>query len=105
MFSQFFSCHLSDDLKLLLLLKLNYPFLDLIILGLFVHLSALLYCLPNLIEPTDDILRDFELQLVYVLILHVFDSRTDEVLIHALAEQRTGLKDESHLLFCQEFSG
>lgn len=91
MLLQLFPSHLPNDLKLLPLLKLHNPFFDLIIFGLFMHLSAFLDCLSDLVEPADYIFCDFQFQLVDVFILHVFYGRSDEIFIHAFAEQWTGL--------------
>lgn len=102
MLLQFFPSHLPNDLKLLPLLKLHNAFFDLVILGLFMHLSTFLDCLSDLVEPADDIFCDFQLQLVDVFILHVFYGCTDEVFIDAFAEEWTSLQDESHLLFGQK---
>lgn len=102
---ELFPCHLPDYLKLLPLLKLHNALLDLIVLGLLVQFPAFLDRPPDLVEPADDILSDLQFQLIDVLILHVFDGGPDEVLIDALAEQRTGLEDEPHLLLGQEVSG
>lgn len=104
MFLEFFSSHLPNDLKLLPLLKLHNAFFDLVVLGLFMHLSTFLDCLTDLVEPADNIFSDFQFQLVDVFILHVFYGSTDEIFIHAFAEEWTGLQDESHLLFSQKVS-
>lgn len=91
--------HLSDYLEFLLFLKMHDSLLDLIIPRLLVVLSALLHCLSDLVEPTNDILSNFKLKLVDILVLNVLYGCPYEVLVHALAQEGTGLKDESHFLF------
>lgn len=86
MLVEFLSCHFPYDLKLLLLLKSNNSLLDLIVPRLLVVLPTFFHCLPDLVEPANDVLCNFELKFVYVLVLNIFYGCPDEVLVHALTE-------------------
>lgn len=103
-FVEFFPGDFPDDFELLLFLEVEDALLDLIVPGLLVVFPALLDCLPDLVEAADDVLCDFEFQLVDVLVLDVLDGRPDELLVHALAQQRTRLQDKPHLLLAKELS-
>jgi hypothetical protein len=105
MFGKLLPRDLSRYFQLPLLLKLDYSFFNLIIFVLLVMLPAFPHRLPDLVEPTDNILSNFEFKAIDVLVIDVFDCVSDKLLVDTFAKKRTGLQDEAHLLFCQKFAG
>lgn len=64
--------------------------------------AALADGLADVFEAGNDVFCDFEFEAVDVFVVDVLDGLPHELLVHALAQQRTGLQDKSHFLLSQE---
>ena len=77
--------------------------LDLLILIGLKILPTLPDCLPNLIKPSNNIFRNIQLKSTNVLIINIFDSIPDKILINTLTQQRTCFQYKPHFLLSQVF--
>lgn len=85
-------------------LELYDSLFDLAVAALLVVLTTLPYCSADLVEPTDNVLGDLQLQLVYIFIIDVFNSTSNEILINTLTKHRACLEYKPHLLLRQKIS-
>jgi hypothetical protein len=104
MLVELLSSHLSNYFELLPLLELHYSLLYLVIARLLIILSALPNSPANLIESADDILSYPQLQLIDILIINIFNSISNEILIDAFTQHGASFKYEPHLLLSQKIS-
>lgn len=104
MFPEFLSRYLPRHFELLLLLELEYAFLDDVVLALLVKLATLTHRPAYLVESTDDVLCYLEFQFVNVSVVDVLERITYKHLIDTLTQHRTGLNNETHLRLSQELS-
>ncbi len=101
---ELWASNLLCDLEFFRILKAGDSFFCFLVDLLFVSFSGGLDWVSQFLEPSDDILCDFELQVWDVLVLNVLDSGLDEIAINTLWKHGAGLKDELHFLFGQNLS-
>ena len=100
---EFLPGNLPCHFQFLLPLKLYNLMLDLLILIGLKILPTLPDCLPNLIKPSNNTFRNIQLKSTNVLIINIFDSIPDKILINTLTQQRTCFQYKPHFLLSQVF--
>ncbi len=92
------------NFKLFALLKVGNSLFSGFVDLLFIGFSACSDWVSEFLEPSNNVLCNFELQVWNVLVLNVFYGSLDEITVDTFGQHRTCLENESHFLLCQMFS-